>query len=182
MIERSTIETQLTMPQGAIFSQDFKFRYMLSRVWSLNKPKLLFIGLNPSKADSRIDDPTVTRCMARAAREGFGSLLVGNLFAFISTDPADLVRSGSTVGEENDDYLRQMISMSDRVLCGWGAFPEAGSRAPSVLKMVKEPYCLGMTADGAPKHPLYISYKTKMQPMRCEAKQLKAELDDKSCR
>ena len=120
------------------------------------------IGLNPSKAGVLNSDPTITRGMARAYREGFGGLLWGNLCAYVSTDPAQLLGVGDFVGPENDDYLRQMIALSSRQLCGWGSFQAAAVRAPDVLKMIKEPYCLGTNLDGQPKHPLYVSYDTPM--------------------
>ena len=152
----------LTISKGAIFSDDRRYRYALWRVWSINKPPLLFIGLNPSTANEISDDATITRNMARAAQNGFGSLLMANLYAYVSTNPADLLKDGQGIGEENDDYLRQMITMAGRVVCGWGSFREAKKRADIVLKMIPEPYCLGKNNDGQPKHPLYVSYDTPM--------------------
>lgn len=32
----------------ATFSKDKKYRYYLTRQWDLNKPTVMFIGLNPS--------------------------------------------------------------------------------------------------------------------------------------
>jgi hypothetical protein len=128
----------------------------------------MFIGLNPSRATALVSDPTVTRCMTRAQREGYGGLLVGNLFALVSTDPQSLLNGGDTIGAETDAYLRQMIGLSDRVLCGWGSFKPVGIREAAVLAMIKEPYCLGLNDDGHPKHPLYVGYDRLM--IKLEAK------------
>ena len=156
-------QIDLTTLKGAIFSEDGKHRYALWRLWSLTKKPLMFIGLNPSTANGSADDPTITRLMARAAREGYGSLLAGNLFALVSTIPSPLAWREDAVGDENDEYLLQMINMAGCTLCAWGSFPEAVKRSATVLSMVKEPYCLGVNADGNPKHPLYISYEVKME-------------------
>ena len=59
-------EIDLTILKGAIFSEDRKYRYVLWRVWNLSRPIFLQIGLNPSKADERINDPTITRGIVRA--------------------------------------------------------------------------------------------------------------------
>lgn len=155
----------ITQPTGAIFSPDGRYRYALWRRWNVNLPMLLSVGLNPSKAGATINDPTVTRDIIRADRNGFGGLFKANLYGFVSTDPAELLGDGDFghfVGAENDYYLRQMISLSGRHLVGWGSFKPVPMRAPAVLKMIAEPYCLGVNADGQPKHPLYVSYATPM--------------------
>jgi len=123
------------------------------------------IGLNPSTAAEINDDPTITRLQARAYKTGYGGLLMANLYAYVSTDPKELLGDGDFgwfVGEHTDYYLRRMIDMSDKQLCGWGSFKPVILRAPTVYSMLKNPYCLGVNADGQPKHPLYISYDTPM--------------------
>ena len=158
-------EIDLTIPQGAIFSDDGKYRYALWRVWSQARPILMCIGLNPSKAGAIISDPTVTRGCIRADREGFGGFFMGNLYGLVSTDPRELLTNGLfgwAVGELTDYYLRQMISLSAKHLCAWGSFKPVTYRAPMVLKMISEPYCLGVNSDGQPKHPLYVGYNVAM--------------------
>ena len=155
-------DIDLNIPKGAIFSDDRKYRYALWRVWSGIRPLLLLIGLNPSIANEFKDDPTITRGIVRADRTGFGGFLMANLYAYVSTIPKVLLGNGDFVGELTDYYLKQMITMSGRQLCGWGSFAPVSKRAPIVLDMIREPYCLGINADGQPKHPLYIGYDIPM--------------------
>src|SRR5271165_6802401 len=61
--------------------------------------------LNPSKADEATDDPTIRRCIGFARSWGFGSLAVGNLFAYRATYPDELCASPDPVGSENDYWL-----------------------------------------------------------------------------
>ncbi len=150
----------LTILKGAIFSDDRKYRYALGRIWSDKNKPLMLIGLNPSSANEFTDDPTITRFIVRASKEGYGGILVGNLYAYVSTIPKVLLGGDGYIGEETDNYLKQMIGLSGKVVCGWGSFKPVYKRANVVLKMIPEPYCLGVNADGQPKHPLYISYET----------------------
>ena len=156
-------DIDLTIPAGAIFSDDRKYRYALWRIWNSFRPILIQISLNPSKADAIRSDPTVTRGVVRANRNMFGGFIMGNLYALVSTDPKKLLEDGETIGLETDDYLRQMIELGDgKVLCGWGSFKPVPKRAPVVLAMIPNPYCLGVNADGQPKHPLYVGYNVPM--------------------
>lgn len=156
----------LSLLKGAIFSDDGRYRYALWRVWKQSPKLLMFIGLNPSKANQWFNDPTITRLVVRADKDGFGGLLAANLYAMVSTNPNDLLTRENPVGNDTDDYLKQMIDMSDKVLCAWGTFPAAKARAEIVLKMVSAPHCLGTNRDGTPKHPLYIPYDQKIMAIR----------------
>jgi hypothetical protein len=154
----------LSSPHGAIFSEDRCFRYALWRVWDTVRPLLMFIGLNPSDADERRNDPTITRLVERARRWGYGGLLGGNLHGYVTPDPHALRPYWLTVGLLTDEYLREMVTLSSEQLCGWGSFRAVRERAPAVYPMLKRPVCLGLNTDGEPKHPLYLSYERGLEP------------------
>ena len=163
-------EIDLSILKGAIFSDDRKYRYALWRVWNPGLDLLLQIGLNPSTANELRNDPTITRGIVRANNNRFGGFLMANLYGYVSTDPNVLLKDGDFVGEFTDYYLKKMIELSAKQLCGWGSFKPVKLRATSVLKMIQEPYCLGINADGQPKHPLYISYNVPMIRYEIETK------------
>ena len=79
-----------TIESGAHFSPCERYRYRLWRCWDASKWKLAIIGLNPSTATHEEDDPTIRRCIGFAKRDGYGGLLMLNLFALRSTDPKGL--------------------------------------------------------------------------------------------
>ncbi len=62
--------------KGAVIDKTGLYRYLLWREWEVNQPKLVFIMLNPSKADADIDDPTLRRCINFAKSWGCGSLVI----------------------------------------------------------------------------------------------------------
>ena len=155
------IDIDLTIPTGAVFSEDGLHRYALWRIWNKNRPILNFDGLNPSTANGLKNDSTITVLMVRADRLGFGGLLAGNLSSYITTDPKKL-NWDDQIRAETDDYLRKMIDMADRHLVAWGSFPVSPERIKTVLAMIPEPYCLGINADGSPKHPLRVPYSVEM--------------------
>lgn len=49
-------------PSGAVFADDRTHRLYLWRRWNQDGPWVMFIGLNPSTADERLNDPI--RCDA----------------------------------------------------------------------------------------------------------------------
>lgn len=150
----------LTQLKGAIFSEDRNFRYILWRSWSLSKPVLLYIGLNSSTANELKEGPTVVRNMKRADQNGYGSLIHWNFYGYVSANPDVLLREGDYVGEDNDAYFQQAITLSGgKALCGWGSFSAVEKRKKVILPLIPEPLCLGKNADGNPKHPLYVSYE-----------------------
>jgi hypothetical protein len=155
-------QIDLTIPSGAIFSEDRAYRYVLWRVWHKNKPMLGQTGLNPSKANEDKNDPTITRSIVRACKEGFGGLVMTNLYGLVSTDPKALLNNDMAVGDLNDFYIKMMVSLTSTQLCMWGSFKPVKFRAPAVYKMLNNPCCLAINPDGEPKHSLYVSYSTKI--------------------
>lgn len=118
---------------------------------------MTFIGLNPSTADETVDDPTIRRCMRFARDWGFDRLKMVNLYALRSTDPKGLWLADDPVGPENDDNLWRVFDESDRIVAAWGvnARPERLAQFAATFSGCQF-WALGVTKDGAPRHPLYM--------------------------
>lgn len=155
---------------GARFSPCGAYRYTLWRKWEPREKSLCFVMLNPSTADAEKNDPTVERCERRARQLGFGGLLVVNLFALRSTDPAALYTHVDPVGPENDNIIRAAAQLGGQVVCGWGGHGRLRDRGTHVLAAIRSvgvtPYALEFNSDGTPRHPLYVSYDIVPRVMR----------------
>ncbi len=159
----------LAGPLGAEFSDCGKYRYLLWRVWSDTFPPLGVIMLNPSTADAVDDDPTITRMINRARRLQRGGIIVGNIYSFRATDPENMKAADDPIGLHNDAHLRMIGTLCDTVFLGWGTHGER-IREKAVIDMLRalprppRLIHLGLTKDGSPKHPLYITYDEKKAP------------------
>lgn len=146
----------------ATFSPCRTYRYELFRRWSLGLPLLDIRMLNPSTADEYENDPTIRRCIDFARRWKFGGIRVTNQFALRSTDPAALLPHPDPIGPNNLDYLRRESALT---LVAWGAHPAVQRLAPADgWPIPGNAVCLGVTADGSPRHPLYVRADTEPQP------------------
>lgn len=151
----------------AVISDCGLYRYALHRWWG-DGDRLGFIMLNPSTADDTVDDPTIRRCIGFARSLGFDGLRVFNLYAFRATKPADLWRADEpTGGDRNDDLLRELLRQAKHqpVIAAWGAnarpdrvWTLLGWRGAEHLR------ALGVTKDGAPRHPLYLRADATPEP------------------
>ncbi|MDO5529760.1 MAG: DUF1643 domain-containing protein [Paracoccus sp. (in: a-proteobacteria)] len=149
----------------AIYSDCGAYRYLLTRDWGAG-PRVAFVMLNPSTADERANDATIERCQRRAATMG-GGLIVVNLFGFRATRPADLKAAADPVGTDNDAVLLEALRKADRIICGWGFHGAHQGRGEQIAKMLRAEGLallqLGLTKDGHPRHPLYLSYRIEPQ-------------------
>lgn len=150
---------------AASFSPCGQYRWWLERQWTPARPRLLFIGLNPSRADGDRDDTTLRRLLGFADRWGYGALEVLNLFARISPAPAVLRRAADPVGPANDGWLQARLAAQPLapLWLGWGNHGVWRGRARLVLHLLdlsggrqRAVFCLGLTAGGQPRHPLYL--------------------------
>lgn len=144
------------MYKDAKISPDGKYRYSLVREWDKERPKVLFIGLNPSTADEKLDDPTIRRCINFAKRWGYGGILVGNLFAIRSTEPGLIRKDPDPVGPKNDASLLEMVKDAKLVVGAWGNHGAYLDRSAYVRRLIPDMKCLARNKTGEPTHPLYI--------------------------
>ncbi len=142
---------------GARFSRCRTWRYALWREWDASLPRVMLIGLNPSTADARRNDPTIRRCIGFARDWGFGGVWVLNLFAFRATYPDDLRAAADPVGPRNDEWLRRIGRQSARIVACWGndgAFRGRSGRVRTMLGDRLE--VIRLNGSGEPAHPLYL--------------------------
>lgn len=150
---------------SATFSPDRAYRYALTRRWS-EDPTVVFVMCNPSTADALVDDATIRRCVGFAKRWGGGGLLVVNAFGLRATEPSTLRGHPDPVGPDNDDVITSvMMAEAERysisqVIAAWGVSARLKRRDRHMAAMLNSagarPFCLGLTAEGQPRHPLYV--------------------------
>lgn len=146
---------------GAEFSKCRQYRYVLWRIWDESKPSVMFIGLNPSTANESNDDPTIRRVKRFAADWGYGGVYMMNLFAYISTDPKQLLfKSHEKIGYKNNNYLKEIAGKCDKIIFAWGSFIEAHERSKQIVNMFPKGKALVINGDGSPRHPLYVKADT----------------------
>lgn len=159
-------------PGGATLSECGLHRYLLWRTFDGARTTPLVFGmLNPSTADANKNDPTITRCLGFARREGAGGIIVVNLSPFRATDPQDLLDSheaGIDVfqASENRAALDLARSFSTRFVLAWGAGirPWLDGAARAMRQAAgAEALCLGRTKMGEPRHPLMLRADTPLE-------------------
>jgi hypothetical protein len=153
----------------AAFSPDGAYRYMLTRRWAPG-PTVCWVMLNPSTANAFRSDPTVKRCISFSQRAGYGGLAVVNIYALRSTDPAKLWRHKDPIGPLGDQFIREQAASRTSVIAAWGTHGARNQRGQHVADALADAglqlYCLGTTANGQPKHPLYVRGDTPLVPYR----------------
>ena len=166
------------MQRGADISRCGAYRYALDRTWDKNLRRALFIGVSPSTADGDVDDATIRKLIGFCKRNSIGGFTIVNLFAYRATDVRELKSADDPIGPENNDYIiihQQSVMRRWNpdllVVAMWGnktKLPkELRSRIDEVSHwfrpiMGQVLHCFGQTKSGCPRHPLMLSYDTKI--------------------
>ena len=129
-----------------------EYRYTLTRLWDPALPMITFVLLNPSTADAVQPDPTLRRCVSFAKREGYGGMVILNLYAFRTKDPKVMMAAADPVGPDND---RVLAGVMGTVVAAWGTNADP-ARVSRVLALLPRLHALGITKNGHPRHPLYV--------------------------
>lgn len=157
---------------SAVISECGAYRYRLDRDIQPEGLIFAYFGINPSTADHEIDDPTVKKWRGFSSRNNVRKFIVGNVFAFRSTNPKGLKLTGDPFGPERDAYLSQIILEADVLVPCWGnldKMPKELRWAPAVLLNMllatrKPVLHFGVTESGQPMHPLMLAYATPLIP------------------
>ena len=148
--------------KDAFFSKCGKHRYWLFRQWDAEKPKIQFIGLNPSTANAESDDATIRNIVRISNALGYGGLYMTNCFSIISSDP-DILKSVPLDGDEQVENKHSLLSVArdcTATVFAWGGFAavkETGMDS-MLAGIFPNAQALGFNADGSPFHPRRLTY------------------------
>ncbi|MNR13832.1 hypothetical protein D3C85_1302620 [compost metagenome] len=157
---------------SAVLSECGLYRYRLDREVQPEGLVFAYFGINPSTADASIDDSTVRKWRGFTLRNGGKKFIVGNVFAFRSTDPKALEFAEDPFGPDRYAHLEQIIAEADVLVPCWGNSskvpptirPHIADLLETLLGSGKPVMHFGLTASGDPKHPLMLSYDTPLLP------------------
>ena len=158
-----------------LFSECRSYRWILKRELLSGKKTVVFIGLNPSKANSLNNDRTLVRIINFCSRWNYKHIYIINLFGLISKSPVQLSKNNDPIGENNDlIILKSLEFWRENRNCdlwlGWGDKGQINGRDRKVLKLIKNfsnlksneknaskpVLSLGLSKKGNPRHPLYM--------------------------
>jgi hypothetical protein len=152
-------------PSGAVFTEDRLHRLYLWRRWNKEGPWVMFIGLNPSTADERLNDPTIKRCIGFASRWGYAGMFMCNVYTLVSTDPKKL-NTEIPVAMGAGLTMRVIRELCKGAVAGWGNLitqvRDGEDRVERIKQDLSPLHCLGITKLGHPRHPLYLPYSAKL--------------------
>jgi len=132
--------------------------------------------INPSTADAEEDDATIRKLIGFAKRNGWGHIIVVNLFGYRATDVNELnTTTDNLSGEGNSTYIHKAMLFADDIVFAWGSSNKVKGRAKRMFDdavdycvrmaaiLDKKPICLGTTKSGDPRHPLMLAYATELE-------------------
>jgi hypothetical protein len=132
---------------------------------------MLWVMINPGTGDTeKRRRPTLERCInfTRSWVSDPAGIMLANLFA-VRTKKANGLRSiqdRDRVGQHNYDTL-DLLSKIVKPKCTIFAWGNWGARYPlpvAVIRLFREPQCLGLAAKDQPCHPLPVPGKTTPVP------------------
>ncbi len=136
-------------------------RYFLYRKWS-DKPTAVWIMLNPSVADEKYDDKTISKCIKFSKCWGYGGFYVINLCSDISTCPKKIInklKANQEIDPTSLSHIKDVIKNTNNVVyCAWGFGISTPKWLTKILKN-KTIKALELSKLGTPKHPLYLDSK-----------------------
>ncbi|MFX4306047.1 DUF1643 domain-containing protein [Exiguobacterium sp. A1_3_1] len=145
----------------AIFSKDGIKRYSLHIMWNTNEEcqKVTVVMMNPSHANERFSDPTVT-FMTKYAQKYFkaGSLKIVNISPIINPDSQALNEDYFINDTINEKAIEEAIEWADTVFLAWGDLGRYGVEAMGnkfrnlLSSNHQKLYCFAQNQMGQPKH------------------------------
>ncbi|MEO9874007.1 MAG: DUF1643 domain-containing protein [Anderseniella sp.] len=155
----------------AVFSTSGKNRYWLRRNLTGDTGRhVLWIMMNPSRANETTNDATTTMTTNISRRHGYDVHGVVNLSAVIEADSTKLTATDGAADLLNDQAINRALGWIRRqrgdVVIAWGASKHLKRREAQVMKQLRRHnlLCLGHNSDGSPRFPRAIRRDVSLTP------------------
>lgn len=155
--------------KSAVFSACRQKRYWLRRdLGNGGEQHVLWVMMNPSRADETINDATTTMTTSISRRHGYNVHGVVNLSAVIEPDSSKLTASDGVSDPVNDLAIRRAVKWIKRnhgdIVVAWGASRHLRQREANALHLFRhhELLCLGQNANGSPRFPRAVRRKVML--------------------
>ena len=159
-------EIKTNLATEAVFSDDGRKRYLLRKIWDAKKPTLAIIMLAPSEASGIELDTTTQLVLNNAARLGYGTVSILNLFATLGDF---MLKQAEQEDTENMDMIVTAVEKADTIVYAPGVgkakskvFQQRQEQVISrLVPFVKKLHCL-CDVDGKARlqHPLSPAVRT----------------------
>ena len=121
----------------AVFSDDERYRFRLTKTWDENKRNAVFIGINPSDATELVMDKTVMNLMNHLIELHYGEVEILNLFAYRAKNQKNLVISDKEQNSINMKCIDKYLNKADLIIVGWGRNAESKPKYRETISDVK---------------------------------------------
>lgn len=155
-----------------MFDKSKQHRLKLICTWDESLPECLYIMLNPSTVEQEKCYQTIDKCIKIASYNGYGSIIIVNLFSLRTPTPEKLLDTDVRTIPQNIEIVKQTIDETDMIIAAWG---EAGTwfnaNYPILRYMEntgKKLYHLHTDRYGWPMHPIAIKAVTQFKEYRYE--------------
>lgn len=163
------IDTRYWGEQGGSYSPDRRYRWRYERPIG-SGPPICWIGLNPGTGDREGRyRPTLQRMVDRSVHLGMGRFILVNLFSWRATNPRDLRAAAAAghdiIGSTTDQVIADAVRAAAVVVAAWGHHGTLLGRERQVVDTIPDLMCVGLTAKGHPRHPLYVPAAQPLVPL-----------------
>ena len=86
---------------------------------------------------------------------------MSNIFGYRSTNPKKLTTIKDPVGPDNNYWLKKLHKEAKLTIGAWGNHGNLLNRGEEIINLIDNLYCLKITKEGHPSHPLYLHSKLK---------------------
>ena len=124
-------------------SDDGVFRYSLEKIWENNKPKALFILINPSKGTSLKLDNTICNIVNYCVDGNYGAMRLVNLFPLMATSPQELSGKLKCGQQDNNIAIIESINWATNIYIAWGSNDKYQIKRKREVENILYEHCSG---------------------------------------